>query len=59
MRLTVFILGTILIMIILTGLLFRLLHFNGANELIMLGMTPFIFLFVPLAAIYQYRKGKL
>ncbi len=59
MRLTVYILGTITLMMLSLGLLFKLLHLNGANELILLGMTPFIFLFIPFAAIYQYRKGKI
>jgi len=58
MRLIVYILGTITVMIFMLGVLFKLLHFPGANELIMLGMTPFIFFVIPLAAIYQYRKRR-
>jgi len=58
MRIIVYILGTLTLMIFLIGILFKLLNFSGANELIMLGMTPFIFLFIPVAAIYLYRKRK-
>jgi len=58
MKLTIYILGTITLMVISLGIMFKLLNFDGANELIMLGMTPFTFLLIPLVAIYQYRKSK-
>ncbi len=58
MRITVYVLGTITLMTLSLGLFFKVLHFSGAYELIILGMLLFILL-IPLVAIYQYRKEKI
>jgi len=56
MKLLVFISGTLASMQITFGILFKLLHLPGANELLLIGMTLFGFVFIPSFAVYLYRR---
>lgn len=59
MRLTVYILGALVAMIIILGSLFKMMHWAGADMLVVAGWSLAALIFVPLVAIYKYRKGRL
>ena len=59
MRLIVYILGALTAMMTILGSLFKIMHWNGADSLILLGMSVAALLFVPLFSVYKYRKGKV
>ncbi|MEJ8802008.1 GldL-related protein [Pontibacter sp. H249] len=58
MRLSVYILGAFTAMVIILGSLFKLMHWAGADMMIVLGWSMAAILYVPLFSIYKYRKGK-
>ena len=58
MRLTVYILGALLAMVIILGSLFKMMHWAGADMLIVLGWSLAALLYVPLFTVYKYKKGK-
>jgi len=45
-------------MLLPLSVLFKLLHWQGANILLICGMLVFAFLFVPFAGIYLYQTRK-
>ncbi len=58
MRIWVYVLGTIAVVTLSLSVLFKLLHYPGANVLLMLGMSTFSLGFTPLAARYLYLKRR-
>ena len=58
MRLSVYILGAFTAMAVILGVLFKTMHWNGADLMFVLGCAIAAFLYVPLFAIYKYRKGR-
>ena len=56
MKILVFVSGALAAMQITFGILFKLLHLSGANELLMIGMTLWGWVFIPSFAIYLYRR---
>ncbi len=57
MRLTLYIIGALSCFAIIFGSLFKILHYPGGNELFILAAMALGLIFVPLFAIYRYRKG--
>lgn len=56
MKAAVFVLGTFSFSTIGLGSLFKILHWPGANILLVLGLSVFSVLFVPSLAKYLYDK---
>lgn len=56
MKLLTYISGAVSCIMIIFGSLFKILHLEGANALLMLGMTLLAVVYVPCVAIYWYRK---
>lgn len=59
MRLSVYVLGALVAMTIILGSLFKMMHWAGADMLLVTGWSSAALLFVPAFAIYKYRKGRL
>ncbi|WP_415859553.1 GldL-related protein [Aureibaculum sp. 2210JD6-5] len=58
MRKTVYIAGVLFSSITLLSILFKLLHLQGAQILLIIGIVGLALLFIPLYAIYRYNKDK-
>jgi hypothetical protein len=57
MKQKLFVLGLITIVIIFTGLVFKINHLAGAYITLFAGVVAFLFLFLPLALINNYKAG--
>jgi len=58
MRKAVYITGTLFSAITLLSILFKMLHWQGAQTLLILGVVGLALIFIPLFAIYSYMKRK-
>lgn len=56
MKLATYIIGTISSMLFVIGILFKIQHWPGAGVMLTLGLAAFGIVFIPLCAIYHYRK---
>lgn len=59
MRLSVYILGAFTAMVVILGFLFKTMHWAGADVMLVLGCSITALLYVPLFAVYKYRKGRV
>lgn len=59
MRLIVYVLGAITAFLLLNGILFKTMHWEGANMLMVLATTLASFIFIPLATIHLFRSRKV
>ncbi len=59
MRLTVYVFGALVAMLIILGFLFKMMYWKGADMLIVIGLASAALLYVPAFAIYKYKKGSL
>ena len=55
MKLTTYLTGTLAGMLTITGILFKIMHWEGASVMLTLGLGIGL-IFLPLYAIYRYRK---
>jgi len=58
MRKLVYISGALFSAITLLSILFKLLHFQGAYTLLIIGIIGLALIFIPLYAVYRYTKNK-
>ena len=58
MKLATYILGTVSSMLFVIGALFKIQHWPGAGIMLTLGLAAFGLVFIPLYAIYQYKKSE-
>ena len=58
MRKIVYISGALFSSITLLSVLFKMLHFQGAQIVLMIGIVGLALIFIPLYAIYLYTKNK-
>lgn len=58
MRKIVYISGTVFSSVTLLSVLFKLLHLQGAQTLLIIGIAGLALVFIPLLAIYKYRKNR-
>lgn len=58
MRKTVYISGALFSSITLLSILFKLLHFQGAQTLLIIGIIGLALVFIPFYAIYKYNENK-
>ncbi|MBP8791952.1 MAG: hypothetical protein KBE41_08930 [Lutibacter sp.] len=58
MRKIVYISGALFSSITLLSVLFKMLHFQGAQIVLMIGIVGLALIFIPLYAIYRYTKNK-
>ena len=59
MRKAVYISGTFGASIFILSVLFKLLHLQGANVLLFTGLISAAIVFLPLTAIYLYKKREI
>lgn len=57
MKKAVYITGTLFSSITLISFLFKLLHWQGAQTLLIIGITGLAVIFIPLLAKYKYNKN--
>lgn len=58
MRKIVYISGALFSSITLLSVLFKMLHFQGAQIVLIIGIVGLALIFIPLYAIYRYTKNK-
>ena len=58
MKLAMYILGTVSSMLFVIGALFKIQHWPGAGVMLTLGLAAFGAIFIPLFAIYHYKKSE-
>jgi len=58
MKLFAYISGALFTSLSILGVLFKMMHFPGANALMIFGLAGLAILFIPSFAIYKYNKGK-
>ena len=58
MRIIVYVLGVITAFLVLNGMLFKSMHWEGASMLMVVGSTVASFIFLPLAVIHLFRSRK-
>lgn len=58
MKTFTFITGSISFMLVPMGILFKMMHWPGANILMVIGIGLFALLFVPSFAKYKYDRAK-
>jgi hypothetical protein len=58
MRKIIYISGALFSSITLLSILFKILHLQGAQTLLIIGILGLAFIFIPLYAIYKYNKNK-
>lgn len=58
MRKAVYISGTFSTSVFILSVLFKLMHLQGANVLLFMGLISTALIFLPLTAIYLYKKRK-
>lgn len=58
MRLATYISGTLSVMFVIMGVLFKIQHWPGAQKILAVGLGIFGLIFVPVYAIYRYKKTK-
>ncbi|WP_435529786.1 GldL-related protein [Pontibacter aydingkolensis] len=46
-------------MVVILGFLFKTMHWAGADMLLVLGCAIAAILYVPLFAVYKYKKGRV
>ena len=56
MRLLTFITGALFSSLSTLGILFRVMHYPGANALLIFGLAGIALLFIPSYAFYNYKK---
>jgi hypothetical protein len=57
MRKIIYISGALFSSITLLSILFKILHLQGAQTLLIIGILGLAFIFIPLYAIYKYNKN--
>lgn len=58
MKLATYIIGTLSSMLFIIGILFKIQHWPGAGVLLTLGLGIFGIIFIPIFAIYHYKKSE-
>ena len=58
MKLAMYILGSLSSMLFIVGILFKIQHWPGAGVMLTLGLGIFPIVFIPLFAIYHYKKSE-
>jgi hypothetical protein len=58
MKQLAFLSGAVSISLTAIGILFKIMHWPGANILLVLGLGLFAILFVPSVAKFSFNKGK-
>jgi len=58
MRKIAYISGALFSAITLLSFLFKLLHFQGAQTLVMIGIVGLALIFIPFYTVYKYNKNK-
>ncbi|KAA9326047.1 GldL-related protein [Adhaeribacter soli] len=58
MRIIVYVLGVITAFLVLNGMLFKSMHWEGANMLMTIGTLVASFIFLPLAAVHLFRSRR-